>query len=139
MSAPRFLADTSAIARMRVPAVDARLAPLIASGEVATCSVVELEVLYSTRGPDDLRETRARRGALPLIAMEQGDFDRAADVMEGLAARGKHRSVGIPDLLIAAAAERARATLLHYDSDFDTISAVTGQPSEWVVPRGSAP
>lgn len=134
----RFLADTSAIARMRLPAVDARLAPLFASGEIATCSVIELEVLYSTRGPDDLRETRARRGALPFITMEQGDFDRAADVMEALATSGKHRSVGIPDLLIAAAAERARATLLHYDADFDAIAAVTGQPSEWVVPRGSA-
>ncbi len=71
--------------------------------------------------------------------MEQGDFDRAADVMAELAARGKHRSVGIPDLLIAAAAERAHATVLHYDSDFDTIAAVTGQPAEWVIPRGSAP
>lgn len=137
--AVRFLADTSAISRMRVPAVDARLSPLIASGEVATCSVIELEVLYSTRGHDELRETRARRAPLPLIAMEQGDFDRAADVMEALAARGEHRSVGIPDLLIAAAAERARATILHYDSDFDTIAAMTGQPAEWVIPRGSAP
>ena len=135
----RFVADTSAIARLRVPAVDARLSPLIASGEVATCSVVELEVLYSTRGHDDLRETRSRRAHLPRIPMEQGDFDRAADVMVALAARGKHRSVGIPDLLIAAAAERARATLLHYDSDFDTIAALTGQPAEWVIPRGSAP
>lgn len=124
---------------MRVAAVDARLAPLIALGDLATCHVVELEVFYSTRGHTDLRETRARRAALPLIAMEQSDFDRAADVIEALAARGKHRSVGIPDLLIAAAAERARATLLHYDSDFDLIASVTGQPVEWVVPRGSAP
>ena len=137
--APRFLADTSAISRMRVAAVDARLAPLIASGELATCPVVELEVLYSTRGSADLRETRARRAALPLIPMEQRDFDRAADLMDALAARGAHRSVGIPDLLLAAAAERAGVTVLHYDADFDRIAAVTGQPTEWVVPRGSAP
>jgi len=135
--APRFLADTSAISRMRSTAVDARLAPLIGSGDLATCAVVELEVLYSARSHTDLRATRALRSALPLIAMEQQDFDRAAVVMEALAERGKHRSVGIPDLLIAAAAERARATLLHYDSDFDTIAAVTGQAAEWVVPRGS--
>lgn len=122
---------------MRSRAVDARLAPLIGSGDLATCAVVELEVLYSARSHTDLHATRARRSALPLIAMEQQDFDRAAVVMEALAERGKHRSVGIPDLLIAAAAERARATLLHYDSDFDTIAAVTGQAAEWVVPRGS--
>jgi hypothetical protein len=28
-------------------------------------------------------------------------------------------------------------TVLHYDADFDKIATVTGQPTEWVVPRGS--
>ena len=28
-------------------------------------------------------------------------------------------------------------TAMHYDADFDTIAAVTGQDMEWVVPRGS--
>jgi hypothetical protein len=27
--------------------------------------------------------------------------------------------------------------VLHYDSDYDLISAITGQPAEWVVPAGS--
>jgi hypothetical protein len=27
--------------------------------------------------------------------------------------------------------------LLHYDADFDRIAAVTGQETEWVVPKGS--
>jgi hypothetical protein len=27
--------------------------------------------------------------------------------------------------------------VLHYDHDFDLIAAVTGQPTEWVVPAGS--
>jgi len=26
---------------------------------------------------------------------------------------------------------------LHYDADFDLIAGVTGQPTEWIVPRGS--
>lgn len=135
--APRFIADTSAISRLRSASVDVRLAPLILAGDVATCSVVELEVLYSARSRSELRGTRERRASLPLVPMEQRDFERAADVMEALAARGQHRGVGIPDLLIAAAAERARLLLLHYDADFDTIASVTGQPVEWVVPRGS--
>ncbi len=29
------------------------------------------------------------------------------------------------------------ATILHYDADYDRIAAVTGQPTEWVAPRGS--
>ena len=135
--APRYIADTSAISRMRSAEVDARLAPLIGSGELATCAVVELEVLFSARSHAELRDTRVRRTALPHVAMDQRDFDRAAEVMEALSARGRHRSVGIPDLLIAAAAERARLTILHYDADFDAIATLTGQSVEWVVPRGS--
>jgi hypothetical protein len=36
-----------------------------------------------------------------------------------------------------AAAESAGLIVLHYDADYDRIAAVTGQPVEWVVPRGS--
>ena len=28
-------------------------------------------------------------------------------------------------------------TVLHYDADFDTVAAVTGQDAEWVVARGA--
>jgi predicted nucleic acid-binding protein len=56
----------------------------------------------------------------------------------GLLARsGKHRAVSIPDLLIAAAAERHGLTVVHYDRDFDHIAGVTRQPMQWVVPQGS--
>jgi hypothetical protein len=27
--------------------------------------------------------------------------------------------------------------VLHYDEDFDRIAAITGQPTSWIVPRGS--
>jgi hypothetical protein len=29
------------------------------------------------------------------------------------------------------------ATVLHYAADFDRVAAITGQPTEWVVPKGS--
>jgi predicted nucleic acid-binding protein len=41
------------------------------------------------------------------------------------------------DLIIAAAAEAAGLTVLHYDHDFEHIASVTGQPTEWVSPAGS--
>ncbi len=44
----------------------------------------------------------------------------------------------IPDLLIAAAAERAGYPLVHYDADFDRIAALTGQPTSWVIPAGTS-
>jgi predicted nucleic acid-binding protein len=116
------------------------LSPLILAGEVATCGVIELEVLYSARSYDDLVRTRASRAlAFPLVPMTQADFDRGLQLMEELTQRGLHRAVGLPDLLIAALALRARLTVLHYDADYDLVAAVTGQATEWVVPRGSVP
>lgn len=134
------MADKSALARLQYPAVSALLGPLISAGQVATCGVIELEVLFSARSCPDVVRTRALRGqAYPLIPTLQADFDRAMDVMEALAGRGAHRSVGIPDLLIAAVAERTGLELLHYDSDFDTVASLTGQRMRWVAPRGSIP
>ena len=49
------------------------------------------------------------------------------------------RSVGLPDLLVAAVAEREHVTVLHYDADCDLVAQVTGQPLRWVVPRAAVP
>lgn len=135
---PSYLADKSALAHMTKPLVAKRLAPLIADGEVATCGIVELEVLFSARSEKDLVETRARRAiAYPRVEMSEADFVRAEDVMSELARRGQHRSASLPDLLVAAAAERAGLTVVHYDADYDLIASVTGQPVEWVAPKGT--
>jgi len=61
---------------------------------------------------------------------------RALEAQHRLAQRGQHR-VPVPDLLIAATAEEHRLSVIHYDRDFDRIAEVTGQRTEWVVPRGS--
>jgi predicted nucleic acid-binding protein len=135
----KYLADKSALARMKHPTVAAVLSPLLVGGAVVTCSVIELEVLFSARTHADIVATRGRRRALPIVDLSQADFDRAIDVLEGLAKSGHHRAAGIPDLLIAAVAERHTLTVLHYDKDFDLIAKVTGQAMEWVVPAGSVP
>ena len=132
-----YLIDKSALARMQHPTVERRLAPVIESGEAATCSMVDLEVLYSTRNREEHSRVRTRRAlAYRKVDLTEAIFSRAVDVQGLLAGRGRHR-LPIPDLIIAAAAEAARMTVLHYDADFDTIAAVTGQDMEWVVPRGS--
>jgi len=63
---------------------------------------------------------------------------RAIEVQGLLAQRAQHRSVSIPDLLIAATAERYALTVLHYDGDYERIAGITGQSTEWIVPGGSA-
>lgn len=133
-----FLADKSALARVATPAVEQRLGPLLLAGELATCGVVDLEMLFSARNHIDfINQLQLRRAAYESVAMEQGDFDRAIEVMGLLAKKGQHRGVTIPDLLIAAVAERGGLIVLHYDSDFERIAAVTRQQMEWVAPRGT--
>jgi predicted nucleic acid-binding protein len=56
--------------------------------------------------------------------------DRAVEVITDLADRGHHRAPSVPDLLIAAIAERAGLIVLHQDKDFDLIAQVTGQLTE---------
>lgn len=132
-----YLIDKSALARMEHPRVRARIAPIIESGEAATCAIIDLEVLYSARNHVEHVRTRARREfAYQRVVLTDGIFRRAIEVQGLLAQRGRHR-LPIPDLIIAAAAETARMTVLHYDSDFDTIAAVTNQDVEWVARRGS--
>ena len=122
---------------MQHPVVRARLAPIIESGRAATCAIIDLEVLYSTRNHADHSRTRTRRAlAYRQIKLSNAIFQRAITVQGELARAGQHR-IPIPDLIIAAAAEAAGATVVHYDSDFDTIGAVTGQEVRWVAPRGS--
>ena len=135
----RYLIDKSALARMTHEPVRQRLAPIIEAGEAATCAVVDLEVLFSARNHDEHVKIRRRRElAYERVPITEDIFERAVDVQAELARTGHHR-VPIPDLLIAATSESASLTILHYDSDFDTIVSVTGQSAQWVVPRGSVP
>lgn len=134
----RFLADKSALVRLTHQAVAAWLEPRVLDGEVARCSIVDLEVLYSARSHRDFVAIHDERmTGFQLADTVQADFDRAVEVMGLLARSGRHRAVSIPDLLIAAVAERHGLTVVHYDEDFDHVAKVTGQPVQWVAPRGS--
>lgn len=132
------LVDTSVIARIAQPPVHAVLDRLGRLGLLATCVTVDLEVLYSARTPAEYAAIRARRAAgfveLPLHPDIGG---RAREVQAVLAVRSQHRAAGLVALLTAAIAEHHAAAVLHYDSDFDHIAAVTGQYTQWVAPRGS--
>ena len=134
-----YLADTSALARLARPAVDAALSPLIEAGQVATCGMVELELLYSSRGPDDYARRRQQlRDGFESLSMPDEVWQRALQVQAELARTSAHRGAALPDLLIAATAERHGVPVLHYDHDYDLIASITGQSVRWVVFRGTA-
>ena len=133
----RYLIDKSALARMPLAPVRSRLAPIIEAGEAATCSIIDLEVLYSARNAKDHERIRQRRSlAYHSVPISETVLQRAIDIQGELARSGRHR-VPIPDLIIAATAEAFGLILLHYDHDYDLIAEITRQPAEWVVERGS--
>ena len=133
---PTYLADKSALARFPVASVAARLRPLLEDGELASCALVDLEVLYSSRNLVDYEEVLEERRSLDAAPITPEVMTKAVGLQHELAKRGQHR-VPIPDLVISAAALLAGLVVLHYDADFERIAAVGGAPNEWVVARGS--
>lgn len=132
-----ILVDKSAEARWHEPTVAAVLDPLLQDNELATCALMDLEVLYSARnGADHAKLARLRSG---FIYLETTDaiLERAKELQGLLARKGQHRAVSIPDLVISAVAEHYAATVLHYDKDFDLIARVSKVKTKWVVPVGS--
>ena len=74
----RYLADTSALARLRHPGVAAALAPLIESGVVATCGVIEFELSWATRSSAEFDQVRTDRDAgYEWLATHDEDWQRA--------------------------------------------------------------
>lgn len=131
-----YLADKSALTRASQAAVAERLGPLLTRDLVATCAVVDLEVLYSARSARDYDAIRAERRSFQEAPITPEVMALAIDLQQELARRGQHR-LPIPDLMISAAAKVAGLTVLHYDDDFDRIAAAGGAAHEWVVPQGS--
>jgi predicted nucleic acid-binding protein len=133
-----FLADKSALTRRETrPEVRAVLEPLLVAGEIATCGIVDLELLYSARDRTTYRALVEALRGMPRVPVADAAFARALEVQAMLAERSQHRAVPLPDLLVAACAEGAGLTVLHYDADFERIAELTGQPTQWIVPRGS--
>jgi predicted nucleic acid-binding protein len=135
----KYLADTSVWNRSRLPQVKTRWEELIVRDEIVVCDQVVLEVLFSAQSAKEYDLGALNFSGFDQAVMDTQTYGRAREIQQRLAHVGglHHRSVTIADLLIAAAAEFKGVTVLHYDEDFDRIADITGQPTEWVAPRGS--
>jgi predicted nucleic acid-binding protein len=132
------LADTSAwTARLLDPELDADFALRVERGEIGTCRQVVHEILFTFRDARSFSDAQEGLNELRDFPIRRREWDRAADVMYALLERGRHRSVALPDLLVAAAAESAEVPVLHYDRDFEAIAEITGQPVKALAPLGS--
>jgi hypothetical protein len=113
-----------------------RIDSLAIRGRAATCLPVALEQLYSARNYEDFQ---SRRGALELLVwlpITAAVEEKAVELMAQMARKGQHR-MPLPDVMIAATALVHKATVLHYDGDFERIAEATGLTHEWILPRGT--
>ncbi|MGH3951259.1 MAG: PIN domain nuclease [Pseudonocardiaceae bacterium] len=139
MMPARYLLDTSALVRLlRDSSVRARWEQQITAGLVAVCPIVELEMLYTARSTANRKEfVDLLNAAFAWVPMPDGVFHRASETQAALTDRGAHRSAGVVDLLVAAAAELHGLTLVHYDHDFDQIGRATNQSVTWLATPGT--
>ena len=134
----KYFLDTSAAARMTNPAVASVLTPLIEGGVVGTCASLDTEALFSARNLQEYEQIRHnRRHAYEYLPTDDRHWQDAFDVQRRLARSGRHRAVGIGDLLTAVLAAEHNLTIVHYDADFERVSEVVAFPHRWVAPRGS--
>ncbi|MGA4545598.1 PIN domain nuclease [Uniformispora flossi] len=133
-----YLLDTSALQRRAKPQARLLLDELSERGGLAVCGPVEMEVMYSARNVGEALRMREWLRGFDHLPMPDEVWDRAIDVRHLAVAKGIHRALSLPDLLIAATAERHGVTVLHYDGDYDMIAAITGQPMRWIAPPGTA-
>jgi predicted nucleic acid-binding protein len=127
-----WLVDKSALVRLGQSPQAQIWADRIGRGLVHITTITLLEVGFSARSGPDLREAARRPplSSMPVEYLTPTIEQRAIEVQMLLADLGHHRAPSIPDLLIAATAERAGFTVLHLDKDFELIAEITGQPVE---------
>jgi predicted nucleic acid-binding protein len=111
------------------------------TGVLATCAIVELEILYSARNlVDHARLKKYLRQQCVWLETSDDTLAAAVELQETMLAAGMHRKP-IPDLIIASVAQAHDAVLVHHDRDFDDIATVaTGLRTRWIVapPSGNA-
>lgn len=139
MAVTSWLLDKSAFVRLQLDqAADAETwKTRIDRGLVRISTITRLELGYSARTGADRREgfRQPPVSLMPVERITPAIEDRAEEVQMLLADRGQHRAPSIPDLLIAATAEKTGLTVLAADKDFELIAAVTGQPVETLARR----
>ncbi len=131
----RVLLDTSVLTRLREPRVRASVEAFALARQAYVCAITSLEVGSSARNAQEFDVLISQLRQFEKVDISPGDLDNALLTQRLLADRG-HRGRKIPDLIIAAVAQRHGLTVVHYDRDFDLIAECTGQSTEWVVQRG---
>ncbi|GIF09774.1 PIN domain nuclease [Actinoplanes siamensis] len=134
MAVTNWLIDKSAYVRLQLGQATNRdeWSARISRGLVRVSTITRLELGFSARSGEAGRREFASPplSLMPIEYLTPAIEDRASEVQMLLADQGRHRAPSIPDLLIAATAEKAGLTVLAVDKDFELIASITGQPVE---------
>jgi predicted nucleic acid-binding protein len=134
-----YIADTSAWVRARNPAVTQGWTAALRHEQIATCPIVKLELLRTARDASDYERIDQELSALRDVPITRSVTNAAFRAFRELAQVHPlyHRSIRLPDLLIAAAAQDVSLGVLHYDAHFDRLAEVLDFESRWIAPAGS--
>ena len=130
-----FLVDTSAwILALRkdfLPGVKDRIAYLLKENAIITSGMIKLELLGGTRAEKEFQRLKTRLDALEMVKTDTSLWEKAYD----LAFRLRRKGITVPytDILIAASAIVAAATVVHADSHFDLMGPHCGLKVESFV------
>lgn len=97
-----------------------RAADLIEARTVAINDVVRAEVLLGYKSHEEFVEVADEIDGLPRLELSRQVWAEATELGFRLARVGA--KIPLPDLLVASSAMHYNATLLHRDSDFETIA-----------------
>ena len=119
-----ILADSSALIEFYRPSGNPRarrlIARAIAAGELAVNGIIQVEILAFARDEAQRRKLAADFRAFDHLPLGRDEFDLAAAL--GFDLRRQGITVPATDLVIAASAMRAGATLFHLDAHFERIA-----------------
>ncbi len=127
-----ILVDSSAFIEYYRPAgqpeARRKVAQAIAADQVAVNGLIRVEILAFAPNEFELRKLAADFDAFHLLDLETKDFELAVE----LGFRLRRRAITVPttDLIIAASAIRAGATLYHLDSHFNQVVEVATLKAE---------
>ncbi|MGV0646367.1 PIN domain nuclease [Mycolicibacterium sp. XJ2546] len=93
--------------------------------DVAMCEPVAMEILSGARGEDVYLKLERLVNGLPSLAVDGATDFRAAAQIYCTARRAGRTVRSINDCLIAALAIRHDARIVHRDTDFEVIAAMT--------------
>ncbi|EYT80939.1 MULTISPECIES: PIN domain nuclease [unclassified Streptomyces] len=129
-----FLIDTSALIRFYRGQTGEEWDQLVCSGLVELCEPVRQEFLRAVGGRPAYYDADALlQETFPYCPMRDSAWEATAALQQALADRGWHQCASPVDLLVAVTAQQHKLTVLHEDSDFETIARVTGQPVRRIV------